>query len=340
MDTCPPMTVPATFPSTLPCPYAIVGEAPGAEEAAFGKPFIGASGNLLNSSLRKMGISRDDCLITNVFTTRPPANNVKHFFLSGHTLKDEYLSELDRLYSELHRAQPSIIIALGATALWALTGETKLTNQRGFLRYDKTNTFKMLASYHPAAILRDWKLRPWLLLDLAKARANADPSPIKWPDRRVQIPTTFSEATSLIKSLHSAPQISVDIETIMSIQQISTISLSPSPTEAIVIPLLSKTMRGWSVWAPHEEVEIIFHLAHLFSLPTPTKLFHNAIFDISHLHHLGVTTMGHVDDSMLLAHSLQPELPKALGQLGATYANERAWKSMRVRTKDEEKVEE
>ena len=60
----------------------LVGEAPGAEEARLGRPFVGRSGQLLDKILERAGIDREQCLIANVFRFQPPANKVDHFFTS------------------------------------------------------------------------------------------------------------------------------------------------------------------------------------------------------------------------------------------------------------------
>ena len=68
-------------PAQLPigdCHVAFVGEAPGTEEEALGKPFVGPAGRLFNSLLARAGIERSECLITNVFDYKLPKNDVKN----------------------------------------------------------------------------------------------------------------------------------------------------------------------------------------------------------------------------------------------------------------------
>ena len=61
---------------------ALIGEAPGADEIKFGRPFVGKAGQLLDRALAATGIDRDRCLIANVFRYRPPDNKIGHFFAS------------------------------------------------------------------------------------------------------------------------------------------------------------------------------------------------------------------------------------------------------------------
>ena len=166
------------------CGIALVGEAPGAEEARLGKPFVGRSGQLLDKILGEAGINRRACLVANVFRLQPPGNKVDHFFMSrraaqqagqglaekygifsGKMCLDSYVAEIESLASELARIKPSLVIALGRTPLWALTGENELLKKVG-----KTLPCRLLAgvpvlpTYHPSFILRgNWKLQPnWL----------------------------------------------------------------------------------------------------------------------------------------------------------------------------------
>src|SRR5215469_5427166 len=114
---------------------AIVGEAWGAEEAKERAPFVGISGYHLTRMLTEAGINRADCLLTNVFNLRPRDNKIEtlcgpksealHGYPSlgkGKYIRREFASELQRLGDELLEANPNLIIALGGTALWALTG--------------------------------------------------------------------------------------------------------------------------------------------------------------------------------------------------------------------------
>ena len=57
-----------------------VGEAPGEEEDELGTPFVGAAGQLLNRCLSSKAILRSEVLVHNIFSQRPPRNEIKYFF--------------------------------------------------------------------------------------------------------------------------------------------------------------------------------------------------------------------------------------------------------------------
>ena len=166
------------------CGIALIGEAPGAEEARLGRPFVGRSGQLLDKILLEAGINRRQCLVANVFRFQPPGNKVDHFFMSrraaanegvelaekyglfsGKMCRSDYATEIESLATVLAEIKPSIIVALGRTPLWALTGENALLEKVG-----KTYSCRLyegapvMPTYHPSFILRgNWKLQPnWL----------------------------------------------------------------------------------------------------------------------------------------------------------------------------------
>lgn len=87
---------------------ALVGEAPGADEARIGKPFQGQSGKLLNQLLQKAGISRADCYLDNVFPHRPPNNYIDPWLNLKKSRPEEtayYLESREQLLERLKRAR-------------------------------------------------------------------------------------------------------------------------------------------------------------------------------------------------------------------------------------------
>jgi uracil-DNA glycosylase len=163
---------------------AMVGEAPGAEEAKLGHPFVGRSGQLLDKMLSSAAIDRKQSLIANVFRYQPPGNKVDHFFISRRASKLEniaiaeefgqfgsaycradYAVDIENLATTLKKIQPKIILALGRVPLWALTGENGLLERVGKpLPCRLMDGVKVIPTYHPSFILRgNWGLQDaWL----------------------------------------------------------------------------------------------------------------------------------------------------------------------------------
>jgi DNA polymerase len=159
---------------------AIVGEAPGAEEVRLGHPFVGRSGQLLDTVLVKAGIDRRTCLVANVFRFQPPGNKVDHFFSSrakakregvaieekygkfgSNYVREEFVSEIEHLSMTLQALKPAAIISLGRTPLWALTGMSGLLSIVGKpLQSRMVENIPVIPTYHPSFILRgNWGLQ-------------------------------------------------------------------------------------------------------------------------------------------------------------------------------------
>jgi DNA polymerase len=171
------------------------GEAPGATEVEEGIPFVGKAGQLLDEALREAGIERDACYVTNVFWKRPPMNKVDWFFAGkklaeaqgvacseryppfrANYLLSRWENQLDRLAFELTSIQPKLVVAVGATALWALTGLDKITMFRGVVRPIRGGVkgctdLNMLATFHPSYVLRNQSAYKDLVDDLKVAKA-------------------------------------------------------------------------------------------------------------------------------------------------------------------------
>jgi len=134
---------------------AFVGEQPGDQEDLKGRPFVGPAGQLLSRAMAEAGIDREASYLTNAvkhfkFTLRgkrrihekPTAGEVSH-----------YRWWLDR---ELDFVAPKLVVALGATAVLALTGKSiPITRARGPFRFDRRdNRFQGFITVHPSYLLR------------------------------------------------------------------------------------------------------------------------------------------------------------------------------------------
>jgi len=123
-----------------------IGEGPGADEDAQGRPFVGRAGVLLTKIIEAMGLKRTDVYIGNIVKCRPPGNRVPD--------PEEIASCLPYLEKQIEAIDPEIICTLGNVATRTLTGEHRpISEMRG-----KTYAYqasKVVPTYHPAACLRD-----------------------------------------------------------------------------------------------------------------------------------------------------------------------------------------
>ena len=141
-------------------PVCFVGEAPGAEEDAQGKPFVGRAGKLLDEMIEQMGLSPEkDVYICNIIKCRPPENR--------RPLPEEIEACSSHLHAQLsiwaqwseQAAAPArqIIVALGKTAISTLLGSTSGVKElRGQWKLYRGRTM-LMPTYHPSFLLRPFK---------------------------------------------------------------------------------------------------------------------------------------------------------------------------------------
>jgi DNA polymerase len=130
-----------------------VGEAPGADEDAQGRPFVGRAGQLLDKIIAAMGLERSDVWIGNILKCRPPENRDPR--------PEEMISCLPYLQRQIEIIKPEIIVALGAHAARMLLNTNKSIGQlRGhFEEYYAgigSHPIKLMATYHTAYLLRNY----------------------------------------------------------------------------------------------------------------------------------------------------------------------------------------
>lgn len=130
-----------------------VGEAPGADEDAQGRPFVGRAGQLLDKMIQAMGLQRGDVFICNILKCRPPGNRDPR--------PDEIINCMPYLTRQLSLIRPEIIVALGAHAARTLLNTNQSIGQlRGsFQEYfpeGLDEPIKLMATYHPAYLLRNY----------------------------------------------------------------------------------------------------------------------------------------------------------------------------------------
>jgi len=144
-----------------------VGEGPGRDEDAQGLPFVGRAGQLLTKIIEAIDLTRNDVYISNVVKCRPPNNRTP--------LPDESKTCKQLiLLKEIAIIQPTIICALGATAVQALLGENvTITKARGV--FHTLGTIPVMPTYHPAYLLRnpDAKRVVWEDMKKIRDRLNA-----------------------------------------------------------------------------------------------------------------------------------------------------------------------
>lgn len=316
---------------------------------------------------------------TNVLNFRPPGNNLQavccrkadlpHDYPSlppigsgssrGWYLQPQYLPEIDRLFSEIEASNPNVIVAAGNTACWALLQSTNISSIRGNTTTTVGNEHirgrKVLPTFHPANVLYKWSQRPIVVADLIKAFHEAAFPDIRRPHRSLIIQPTLGEYKSWVDTILANPPalLGNDLETTAGI--IDTVGWATSPSSGIacqvgphrikkgthyeyVLPIRAGLSVPNYFETAAEEIEFWRLSFSLLESPIP-KCFQNGLYDLQYWLRMGVKPNNVTEDTMLLHHSLFPELPKSLGFLGSIYTSEASWKLMR-RPSDTEKRDE
>lgn len=135
---------------------AFVGEAPGRQEDAQGRPFVGGAGRLLDELLASIDLERGDVFITNVLKARPPGN------------RDPRAAEIAHswpwLSAQLELVRPRVVVPLGRHALGCFVPGATITAARGALQ--RVGGWAYYPMLHPAAALRARDLRAGMFEDI------------------------------------------------------------------------------------------------------------------------------------------------------------------------------
>jgi hypothetical protein len=258
-------------------------------------------------------------------------------------LADTHWEDLARLAAEIEAVQPNVIVALGNTACWALGLEGGVSTLRGYVFQTErvgdiplSRPFKVLPTFHPAAILRQWDQRTIAISDLEKARVEAA-NPTFHPDSAELwlSPSMEDLQTFHARFLASATSVATDVETRKG--QITCVSFAPSPLHSICVPFWveagGESPNYWPTEA--EEVSAWKWCASILEDPRVVKVLQNGLYDLQYFHRHGLRPLNCTADTMLAHHSLYSEMQKGLGFLGSIYTNVPSWKKMRTFKREE-----
>jgi len=135
-----------------------IGEGPGENEDLRGEPFVGRAGKLLDDMLSIIGLSRNENIfIANIVKCRPPNNRDPH--------TNEREECFHWLKSQIDLIKPKIIVCLGRISAGEfISGDFKISRDHG--KWYEYEGIRVMALYHPAALLRDPNRRPDTFVDL------------------------------------------------------------------------------------------------------------------------------------------------------------------------------
>lgn len=324
-------------------PIMIVGEYWSEQEEREGKPFAGPAAGVLYGILQQVGISCSDCYFTNAFNLRPPGNRFENLcgkkpdgipgyrpVFNGKYVLAKYQPEMERLWEEIERVRPNIIVALGNFALWALCKKSGIKKYRGSPLPTHDGRYKVIPTWPPSSVLRQWELRVVVLADLDKARRESAFSELIRPRRYIHLEPSLEDIENFWhRYLKDQPFLSCDIET--KAKTITEVGYSTADgRHAIVIPFFSRLSDDGNYWATLSDERRAWRWVRYINAEKPL-IGQNFAYDMNYFWRtVCMPCPKFAGDTMLLHHALQPEMEKGLGFLGSVYTNEPSWKFMRT----------
>ena len=328
---------------------AIVMDHPSVNEVRLNK--ILAGDFIIGKICKLAGIQIEKCMLTHTFQLKPAQDNTQNFFHKRSEykalckeskwrssypittygyLKQEMEQDLQRLYNELNETNPNVIIAMGGVSLWALTGLDKVGIYRGAVIPSTSSylhrTFKIVPSYTPSAIIKNYGFRAHVYSDFKKANQESKFKNINYTTRELWIEPTIKDLYKfrdkyIYSKKYSLNPLAFDIETAEG--QITCIGFAPSLKHAIVVPF------SYNYWSHDDEEKAWTWVKDLLEDEDMIKVAQNQTYDVSWLaYKKNIKVQGLIHDTMHAQHSLQPEMEKGLGFLGSIYTNESAWKTL------------
>lgn len=319
----------------IPSRLMIVGEAPSEQDK--NSPFGGYPGMELNRLLHEAGILRSECYVTYVSKLPPPNGYIPsltaekknqitpaHVFLKGHHVLPQVAEGYAELLTEIEMVQPNLIIAMGNLALWALTDNWSVAKWRGSLLGGGEGP-KVIPTYHPSQIPKQFELRGILLNDLRRAKRHMTSRVYdNIPDWKFQIRPTFEQATRVLHDLRVEADrskelwLEFDLETFITTKHIRCAGISWSRTEAICVPL---TDGQESYWNADQEGHVVYLLYKLLTHPRVKVRGQNLLFDCQYTYRYWHFIPNVAHDTMISQHSCFCALPKGLDFLASMYAD-------------------
>ena len=286
-----------------------VGEAPGTQEAATGRPFIGGSGELLNRAIDNANkavsyeqrLNRSQWFVTNVCHQQPPGNQFSWFMKKENQPK--LFAGILQLRKDLTEIKPNLVIAFGGEALHVLTGKEGISKYRGsILPCTLVPGLKVIGTWHPAYCLRMYDYKAVLEMDLRRCAGDQMFPELRHPERQYYLDPQGPERQLLIEEMYNAPWLAVDIECVEQTDgtwRLTCVGFSDRPDRALVIYVRGAEDRA--------------DIARLCACPA-RKILQNGTFDQTVLRANGIELTNFDWDTMLAQHALYPECAGALDE--------------------------
>lgn len=337
----------------------VVAEAWGAEEAAAGRPLVGASGKELERMLGEAGIKMSDCFLTNVVPARPDGNDFTRFLFPNDEAKANGFvptrgayprpicqEGLRRLVEQVRLVRPRVIIACGNWALWALTRCTSITSisvypggprfnvptgidsWRGSQWFadalpDDLVQTKVLPIFHPASILRAWYNRACTVHDLRTRVPLALAG--KWrpdPTPTLLAPPTFDVAVGHLTGWLHRAEAGEQVRLLCDIETKQSLMTCVGFADSPTFAISIPWVRNGqleSFWTFDQELALFKLVRQVLSHRNIQVEGQNFSYDVQYFRRYFGIVPRLNFDSMLAHHLLFPGTPKGLDYLSSLY---------------------
>jgi uracil-DNA glycosylase len=304
-------------------PYVFVGEQPGKIEVRERRVFVGPAGKEFTSDLSIADIGRPLCYITNVIKDLDyHKDNYIKLYNGTRLLQDPIISSrgqeyIDFLKWEIEQTSAKYIGAIGAIAMYALTGRIGITNWRGSL-LDSTlvEGRKVIPILHPATVIApkfQYLNKRLIIFDLKRLKMYQS-GLIVPTERKITTKPTFTQVIEFLsyceqKGLEGG-RISYDIEIFMNRvhKQVSCISFATNRC-AMCIPF---TDSNGDYFILRQEIYIWKKIAELLENPLIRICGQNLTFDCHFLLRTYGIRVSNLDDTMIAQNTMMPDYPKGL----------------------------
>ncbi len=312
-----------------------IGESPSFEDTKTLIPFSGPGGRFLHQILVDNKIDKLNCHFTHVSKYFVPPNNSEGkpipFSVRADREGINLEEQIDELRREVDTIKPNVIVPLGSTALWAITGKTKPKNfstKKSLIEMWRGSILaglgrKTISTFHPEDILYNrvpYFNKQIMGFDLRRILAQSEFADIRLPHRTLNVCRSSHQFADFITRHRGYSNPSIDIEAKNCIPVC--VGIAFTPMEGITIPL-------WNVNGisdlPNSEIVTLWKLLAEF-LAAHDVIGQNFGYDRDKIKRLGLLVRALYYDTMLGAFTINPELPKALAFNTSIYTEEPYYK--------------
>lgn len=309
----------------------IVGEAPTIGDTNKLAQFTGTEGRELDRLLKDAGLTRSDCWLTTASKFAVPPNLPRKklpFHVRARNVGIDIEQQLLELQNEINQLKPNVIIGLGGTALWALTGKDSIKDYRGSILQGMGR--KVVCTYNPAGLayqsdgleFKGYWNRQIMILDVKRAKKESYTPEINLPYRHLEICQNSAHLLDFYNRYRHCKSVWADIEAGGHCVPIC-IGLAFNKTHGMTVPL-------WNVQGISSIPSA--DLAQCWGIVAQILMEHevhgqNFNYDRDKILRLGFAIRGIRGDTLLKAFAINPELPKGLAFNTSIYTEEPFYKN-------------